>query len=78
MKTTLEIPDALYRQIKGHAAARGQTVKTFVNEAVQEKLARDHPGGWRSLFGKGPRPTVAHVQKIIDTEFSQVDLEDWK
>jgi hypothetical protein len=41
MKTTLEIPGAIYRRVKAHVAAQGQSVKGFVNEAVQEKLGRE-------------------------------------
>jgi len=29
MKTTVEVPDTLNRQIKAHAALQGQTVKAF-------------------------------------------------
>ncbi len=42
MKTTLEIPDALFRRVKSNSAERGQSLKAFVSEALQEKLA--HPG----------------------------------
>jgi hypothetical protein len=39
MKTTLEIPDVLFRKAKSRGAERGQTLKEFVNDALQEKLA---------------------------------------
>ena len=39
MKTTLEIPDLLFRKAKSTAAERGQTLKQLVTEALQEKLA---------------------------------------
>ncbi|MDB6155460.1 MAG: transposase, partial [Chthoniobacteraceae bacterium] len=39
VKTTLEIPDTLFRQAKATAAIHGQTLKKFVNEALQEKLS---------------------------------------
>ena len=38
MKTTIEIPDLLFRQAKSRAAERGQTLKEFVTEALQERL----------------------------------------
>jgi hypothetical protein len=39
VKTTLEIPDPLFRRAKATAAERGQTLKQLVTEALQEKLA---------------------------------------
>jgi hypothetical protein len=39
MKTTIEIPDRLLRKAKAKAAERGQTLKEFVGEALQENLA---------------------------------------
>lgn len=40
MKTTLELPDPLFRQVKAHAAQRGESLRAFVTEALREKLAR--------------------------------------
>lgn len=82
MKTTVEVPDNLYRQIKAQAALSGQTVKTFFLEALREKLAdivqekRKEPG-WRSVFGKGDKEAIGEVQSIIDEEFSKIDYSDW-
>ncbi|MFT4590289.1 MAG: hypothetical protein ACI8QF_004416 [Limisphaerales bacterium] len=57
MKTTLEIPGAIYRRVKAHVAAQGQSVKGFVNEAVQEKLGRERAeAGVRCL---ARRPQIA-------------------
>ena len=39
MKTTLEIPDPVFRKAKAQAAERGIPLRQFVTEAVQEKLA---------------------------------------
>src|SRR5215213_7461307 len=52
MKTTLEIPDDLFRQTKAVAALRGESLKDFVTEALQAHLERQAPGasterGWR-------------------------------
>ena len=41
MKTTLEIPDNLFRQAKATAARRGTALKEFVCDAIEEKLARE-------------------------------------
>jgi hypothetical protein len=80
MKTTLEIPDAIYRQIKARAALKGQTVRAFFMDAIQEKLQRQprKAAGWRSVFGKGSPKDLQSIQAIIDEEFSRIDAEDWK
>jgi hypothetical protein len=81
MKTTLEIPDPVFRKAKAQAAQRGIPLRQFVTEAVQEKLAvgksDDKPwmktiGGLRHLHDENVR-----IQKLIDEEFETIDLEDW-
>ena len=47
MKTTIELPDALFRQSKSLAAARGVTLKRFFTEALEEKLRHSTAGGER-------------------------------
>jgi len=39
VKTTLEIPDSIFRRAKSVAARRGIALRAFVTEAVEEKLA---------------------------------------
>ncbi len=83
MKTTVEIPDGLYRQIKAEAAIRGQTVKAFLLEALQHKLltqssVQPKRAGWRSVFGKAKAADVNALQRELDKEFSQIDLDAWK
>jgi hypothetical protein len=58
MKTTIEIADPLFRKVKSRAAERGQSLKEFVTEALQARLAVEsesgHPGEprWMDRFGK--------------------------
>ena len=40
MKTTLELPDQLFRTAKATAAERGRTLKEFMTEAVRESCRR--------------------------------------
>ncbi len=82
MKTTIEIPDAIYRQIKARAALRGQTVRSFFLDAIKARLASESRGsrtepGWRAVFGKGDTKDVAALQSEIDREFSRIRPEDW-
>ncbi len=84
MKTTLEIPDVLFRRAKSKAAERGQTLKDFVSEALQEKLASRTaaPGSgepdWMRGFGKlrRLRRETARVQERIREAFDVVEPED--
>ena len=83
MKTTVELPDRLYRQIKARAAMRGQTVKAFFLDALRDKLAAERsaaagPTGWRSVFGKATPSDVQELERILDEEFEKIDPEDWR
>ncbi len=79
MRITLDIPDAIYRQIKARAAQSGGTVRAFFLEAIQEKLnGKKRKGGWRSVFRKAAKEDVQKVQRVIDEEFSRIDLKDWR
>jgi hypothetical protein len=84
MKTTIELPDALFRKVKSKAAERGQTLKQFVSEAVQEKLAakanrsvRAEPE-WMHGLGKLRRlhRESLRIQARIDEEFEVIEPED--
>jgi hypothetical protein len=84
MKTTLEIPDLLFRKAKSKAAERGQTLKQLVTEALQEKLAvntdkaRSGEPGWMEGFGKlrRLRKETQRIQARIDERFEVIEPED--
>jgi len=83
MKTTLEIPDAIFRRAKSKAAERGIPLRQFVTEAVEDKLkACPAPGKqpWMKLAGglKHLRKETARINKIIEEEFEQIEPEMWK
>ena len=81
MKTTLEIPDAIFRRAKSVAAERGIPLREFVTEAMRDKLAdrgdaTDKP--WMAAFGKlrRLRKETARVNRTIEEEFEQVEVQD--
>lgn len=39
MRTTIDIPDALGKQIKSRAALSGQSLKCFISRALERQLA---------------------------------------
>jgi len=83
MKTTLEIPDDLFRQTKATAAMRGESLKEFVTEALQAHLERQTAGasaqrGWQSVFGQARQEEVEPVDALIDKEFESVEPDEWQ
>ncbi len=84
MKTTLEIPDALFRKAKSKAAERGQSLKDLVTEALQEKLAAGAgraasvEPGWMHGFGRlrRLRKETRRIQAKIDESFDTIEPED--
>jgi hypothetical protein len=84
MKTTIEIPDPLFRKVKSKAAERGQTLKDFVAEALRERLAPNTSRGrldeapWMRGFGKlrRLRKETVRIQARIDEAFEAIEPED--
>jgi len=81
MKTTLEIPDTIFRRAKSAAAERGIPFREYVTEAVKDKLVafpktKEKP--WMRAFGKlrHLRKETAKVNRIIEQEFEQIEAED--
>lgn len=82
MKTTLEIPDALFRRAKSVAAEQGIPLRELVSEALSEKLrgSRVAEKPWLKSFGKlrSLRAETARINTIIEAEFEKVEPEDWR
>jgi hypothetical protein len=80
MKTTLEIPDALFRRAKSVAAQRGIPFRELVSEALGEKLtargAEERP--WMKSFGKlrALHKETSRIDRLIKQEFDQIEPED--
>jgi hypothetical protein len=87
MKTTLDIPDLLFRRVKARAAIQGQSMKVFVVDALRARMqtaaaedGKTSQPEWRNVYGalKRDRAEVRKVQAIIDEEFEKVNPDDWK
>ena len=79
VKTTLEIPDKVFRKAKAKAAERGIPLRQFVTEAVEEKLAApadEKP--WMKYFGgmSHLHEENLRIDKLIEEEFGQIEPED--
>ena len=83
MKTTLEIPDDVFRQSKAAAAMRGESLKDFVTESLRVRLAEtssNEPAvsGWRRVFGQAEPDEVAEVDAVIAEELETIDPDAWR
>ena len=59
MKTTLEMPDKLFRRAKATAPQRGQSLKQLVTVALERELAGPAP------VSKSPKRTRAEVEAFL-------------
>jgi len=83
VKTTIEIPDPLFREAKAAAAARGESLRQLVTSALRRHLAAPEGGGeesegWRRVFGKARRADVAGVDAVVEAELERVDPAEWR
>ena len=86
MKTTIEIPDTTFRQVKTYAASNGMSMKQFFTEALEEQLrrsaecsaaaTRERP--WMAGFGAlaDLARENRRILNSIDDEFENLDPED--
>ena len=83
VKTTIEIPDDLFKKAKATAALRGESLREFVNTALETRLASARPPmdprtGWRSVFGLAQPKTVERIDRFISAEMEQIDPSEWR
>jgi hypothetical protein len=82
MKTTVELPDELFRRAKSTAAARGVSLKDFFRQALEVRLrgasSRSTDAPWKRLAGQlAPlRQEIRQIEKRIDEEFGRIDEDD--
>jgi hypothetical protein len=81
MKTTLEIPDAIFRRAKATAADHGIPFRQFVSEAVAEKLESKGPARRKARLAVAGKlrhlhKETARVNSLIEREFERVESED--
>jgi hypothetical protein len=83
VKTTLEIPEPLFRKVKATAARQGRTLKQLIQEALLEKIARLDGASreqkpWMILAGglKHLHKENRRIERIIEVEFENIEPED--
>jgi len=83
MKTTLEIPDTIFRRAKSAAAEHGIPLCQFVTEAVREKLAAHAKVGekpWLKHVGKLKHlhKETERINRLIEADTEKIDTEMWR
>jgi hypothetical protein len=84
VKTTVDIPDPLFRQAKAAAAQKGIPLKQLFTDALREQLRRQKPGQapekpWMQAFGglRQLHKENKRVERIIALAFESIDEEEW-
>ncbi len=78
MRSSFDIPDALFRETKAKAAESGVSLRDFVVAALRAKLHGRGARGWRASFGKATAAQVLEVDAIVAREFAAVDPNEWQ
>lgn len=83
MKTTLEIPDALFRRAKSAAAEGGIPLREFVTEAIRKQLAARTKAAsrpWLECMGKLKHlhKETERINRLIEAHSESIDQEMWR
>ncbi len=91
MKTTIEIPDALFRKAKSAAAEQGVSLKVLLTDALREHIERGAGDAeknksappspaWMVAFGglRHLRKETKKINRTLDREFEQIERDEWQ
>lgn len=86
VRTTIELPDPLFREVKATAARQGKRLKDYISEALQDKLAKlpisaEKP--WMKFAGIAAHDPemvaeLKRIEQIVEENFEQIEEEEWK
>lgn len=66
MRTTVRLPDDLYRRAKARAAESGVTFTQLIEDALRAILSRDQAGEGPATYEVRPLPAGRGVQPGVD------------
>jgi hypothetical protein len=79
-KTTVEIPDDLFRRAKVLAAQEGLSMKQLITESLQQRVFKQSPETaieppWKQAFGamRAYKKENRRIEKLIEQEFEQIE-----
>lgn len=85
MKTTIELPEALFRRAKSMAAQEGVTLKQLLTEALESQLdarrqARNGKAAPKWMRAYGALRHLRHerkaIERAIESEFEKIEPDD--
>jgi hypothetical protein len=86
IKTTIELPEALFRRAKSVAAQEEVTLKQLLTEALESRLdgrmsapyGKAHAPRWIRAYGalRHLRQERKAIERAIESEFEKIEPED--
>jgi hypothetical protein len=80
MRTTIDLPDELFRQAEARAALQGRRLKDLIVEYVQQGLERGPEPDYRDLRRRTPLPllpaTGTPIPALSSEELARIEEED--
>jgi hypothetical protein len=73
MRTTIDMPDALFRRTKAIAAARGVTLKQIIVNAVEHEINQPRPAG---RLRRAPKLPLIHLEPGRTLDLTGFDFDD--
>jgi hypothetical protein len=74
MRTTIEIPDMMFREMKSLAARSGMSLRSFVVRAIEKEVARTRRAAKRRYQVRLPLLKSKHPRKI--KSMTNAEIED--
>lgn len=68
VRTTVNLPDALFLEVKQRAAQRGRTVTSLLEEALRDLLAKSDPESDRPALPTDGQPNGRLLVDLLDKE----------
>ncbi len=75
MRTTLDLPDPLFRELKAQSALRGVKLKEFVTDLLQAGLAHD-AAARTSPRARSPLPVIRKATGVRHPALSNREIEN--
>jgi hypothetical protein len=75
MRTTLDLPDPLFRELKAHAAHKGLKLKELVTSFIESGLHSESQGTSHP-FKRSPLPVARYANGITTPALTNVQLQD--
>ncbi len=74
MRTTIEVPEAMFRQMKSLAARKGTSMKEFVLRAIEKEVSKERQGETRRVSVKLPLVRSSHPGAL--RSMTNAEIED--